>query len=47
MGGSQASSDIADWVAQNFTATTVDSVTLYDLTAPTGAVSATTAVPTT
>ncbi len=32
MGGSQSSSEIADWVAQNFTATTVDSVTLYDLT---------------
>ena len=34
MGGSQSSSEIADWVAQSFTATTVDSVTLYDLTAP-------------
>ena len=45
MGGSQASSEIADWVAQNFTATTVDSVTLYDLTAPTGASSAAAAVP--
>ena len=44
MGGSQSSSEIAAWVAQNFTATTVDSVTLYDLTAPTGAVSAAGAV---
>ena len=34
MGGSRSSSEIADWVAQSFTATTVDSVTLYDLTAP-------------
>jgi hypothetical protein len=34
MGGSASSSQIADWVAQTFTATTVDSVTLYDLTAP-------------
>ena len=33
MGGSSASSDIAAWVAANFTATTVDGVTLYDLTA--------------
>ena len=32
MGGSSASSDIAAWVAENFTATTVDGVTLYDLT---------------
>jgi 4-amino-4-deoxy-L-arabinose transferase-like glycosyltransferase len=46
MGGSQSSSEIADWVAQSFTATTVDSVTLYDLTAPTGGVSDTTALPT-
>lgn len=34
-GGSEASSQIAAWVAENFTATTVDGVTLYDLTAPT------------
>ncbi|GAA4668284.1 ArnT family glycosyltransferase [Nocardioides nanhaiensis] len=34
-GGSNASSEIAAWVAENFTATTVDGVTLYDLTAPT------------
>ena len=45
MGGSQSSSEIADWVAQNFTATTVDSLTLYDLTAPTGASSAAAAAP--
>ncbi|GAA4705423.1 glycosyltransferase family 39 protein [Nocardioides conyzicola] len=32
MGGSSASSDIAAWVADNFTATTVDGVTIYDLT---------------
>jgi len=31
-GGSQAGEQIAQWVAQNFTATTVDGVTLYDLT---------------
>jgi len=29
--GSSASSDIASWVAENFTAQTVDGVTLYDL----------------
>ena len=33
MGGSSASSEIAAWVEANFTATTVDGVTLYDLTA--------------
>jgi hypothetical protein len=32
-GGSSASSSIASWVAANFTAKTVDGVTLYDLTA--------------
>ena len=32
MGGSNASSDIASWVADTFTATTVDGVTVYDLT---------------
>ena len=31
MGGSSASNEIAAWVAENFTATTVDGVTLYDL----------------
>jgi hypothetical protein len=34
MGGSQSASQITAWVAQNFSASTVDSVTLYDLTAP-------------
>jgi hypothetical protein len=29
--GSSASSEIAAWVAENFTATTVDGVTVYDL----------------
>ncbi|WP_328827336.1 mannosyltransferase YkcB-related protein [Nocardioides acrostichi] len=32
MGGSNASSEIASWVEQNFTSTTVDGVTVYDLT---------------
>jgi hypothetical protein len=32
-GGSRDSEQIAQWVAQNFTATTVGGVTLYDLTA--------------
>lgn len=31
-GGSNASSEIASWVSSTFTATTVDGVTLYDLT---------------
>ena len=30
-GGSEASSEIATWVDESFTATTVDGVTLYDL----------------
>ena len=30
-GGSGAGSEIASWVADNFTATTVDGVTVYDL----------------
>ncbi|GIF19560.1 hypothetical protein Ate02nite_22900 [Paractinoplanes tereljensis] len=34
-GGSNASSEIAQWVADNFTATTVGSTTVYDLTSPT------------
>ncbi|MGN6781407.1 MAG: ArnT family glycosyltransferase, partial [Marmoricola sp.] len=34
MGGSNASSAIATWVAETFTSTTVDGVTLYDLTQP-------------
>jgi hypothetical protein len=36
MGGSSASSEIASWVAENFTATTVDGVTVYDLTTGAG-----------
>jgi hypothetical protein len=36
MGGSDASSAIATWVADHFRATTVDGVTLYDLTRPAG-----------
>ena len=32
-GGSNASSEIASWVEQNFTATTVGGVTVYDLSA--------------
>ncbi|MEZ5205323.1 MAG: hypothetical protein R2701_13370 [Acidimicrobiales bacterium] len=35
MGGSSASSEISTWVQENFTSTTVDGVTLYDLTSPT------------
>jgi hypothetical protein len=31
-GGSRAAQEIAAWVAQNFTATTIDGVTMYDLT---------------
>ena len=34
-GGSNASSQISQWVASTFTSTTVGGVTLYDLTAPT------------
>ena len=34
MGGSDASSEISTWVQENFTATTIDGSTLYDLTAP-------------
>ncbi|MFC3385421.1 glycosyl transferase, partial [Couchioplanes caeruleus subsp. azureus] len=33
-GGSNSSSQIAEWVAANYTAETVGGVTLYDLTAP-------------
>jgi 4-amino-4-deoxy-L-arabinose transferase-like glycosyltransferase len=36
-GGSNDSSQIATWVAANYTAKTVGSVTVYDLTAPTTA----------
>jgi 4-amino-4-deoxy-L-arabinose transferase-like glycosyltransferase len=34
-GGSSATSEISTWVSTNFTAQTVDGVTVYDLTAPT------------
>ena len=34
-GGAGSSSEISTWVAATFTATTVDGVTLYDLTAST------------
>ncbi|MFE3197559.1 ArnT family glycosyltransferase [Embleya sp. NPDC059237] len=36
MGGSNTAQEIATWVERTFTATTVDGVTLYDLTAPEG-----------
>jgi hypothetical protein len=36
-GGSSATSAISTWVAATFTATTVDGVTVYDLTSPTTA----------
>ncbi|MGY1699291.1 ArnT family glycosyltransferase [Geodermatophilus sp. SYSU D00766] len=35
-GGSSASAEIAAWVAENFTAQTIDGVTVYDLSRPTG-----------
>jgi 4-amino-4-deoxy-L-arabinose transferase-like glycosyltransferase len=35
-GGSSASAEIAAWVAENFTAQTVDGVTLYDLSGAAG-----------
>ncbi len=44
MGGSQAGSDISTWVAATFEATTVDGVTMYDLTAPTSTSSPTAGV---
>ena len=34
MGGGEGSSSISTWVSENFTSTTVDGVTLYDLTQP-------------
>ena len=40
LGGSQSSAEISAWVAENFTAITIDSTMLYDLTAPAGAASA-------
>ncbi len=33
MGGSDAAQEITEWVAANFTASTVDGTTIYDLTA--------------
>ena len=36
-GGSAAAQEIANWVEQNFTATTVGGVTVYDLTVASGA----------
>ncbi len=33
-GGSASSSEIQAWVSQHFTPTTVDGVTVYDLTQP-------------
>jgi len=35
-GGSSAASEIAAWVADTFSARTVDGVTLFDLTQPAG-----------
>ena len=35
MGGSSDSDEITSWVTAHFTAKTVDSTTVYDLTAPT------------
>ena len=32
-GGSDDANEISEWVAANFTATTVDGTTVYDLTA--------------
>ena len=43
-GGSNASSEIASWVAASFTAETVGGVTVYDLTGGTSAGAATTSV---
>ncbi|WP_250001493.1 glycosyltransferase family 39 protein [Actinoplanes sp. M2I2] len=40
MGGSSASSEIASWVTENFTARTVGTTTVYDLTQPTGTTTA-------
>ncbi|MDN6459131.1 hypothetical protein [Bifidobacterium mongoliense] len=33
MGGSGSASEISSWVAEHYTATTVDGVTVYDLSA--------------
>ncbi|HZD71283.1 MAG TPA: hypothetical protein VFA45_20985, partial [Actinomycetes bacterium] len=40
-GGSGAASRITSWVEEHFTATTVGGATVYDLTAPTTATTAT------
>ncbi|WP_250028750.1 glycosyltransferase family 39 protein [Paractinoplanes maris] len=40
MGGSSASSEIATWVSENFTARTVGTTTVYDLTQPTSSTTA-------
>jgi hypothetical protein len=40
-GGSSATSEISQWVSENFTAQTVDGVTVYDLTAPVSSASST------
>lgn len=34
MGGSEAASEIAEWVSANFEAQVIDGVTVYDLSAP-------------
>jgi len=39
-GGSNTSSQIAQWVAQNYTARTVGTTTVYDLTTPAGSTTA-------
>lgn len=46
-GGSSASSEISAWVAATFTAQEVDGVTVYDLTQPAAAGTATTTTATT
>jgi CheY-specific phosphatase CheX len=46
-GGASATTEIATWVAANFTAKTVDGVTVYDLTAPTTSISTATSSSTT
>jgi hypothetical protein len=38
-GGSTYSQQISDWVQETFTATTVDGVTVYDLTSPSASIS--------
>ncbi|NAZ83471.1 glycosyl transferase, partial [Kineococcus sp. R8] len=46
-GGSDAATLVATWVEENFTATTVDGTTLYDLTRPLDASTAVAAAPST